>query len=192
MRNEKSNPAGIFRVGSGGISPFRLGYRADSSEEPRKMQALKREPSAVVWAWREGETGKQGQAHDASGVRLRGAIGAAIGLAVAAALWRLGDRPKMAAVVAVVALLLALPTVLAPRTAGRAVARALDRFAHAVGSGVTWVLMTLIFYVLFLPLGLLLRSRKRLGITRAFDPRLDSYWTVHDRAQTPDSYRKQF
>ena len=159
------------------------------------MQALKREPSAVVWMWREGReggTGKQGQAHDASGVRTRGAIGAAIGLAVAAALWRLADRPKMAAAVAIVALALALPTVLAPRTAGRAVARALDRFAHAVGSAVTWVLMTLIFYVLFLPLGLLLRGRKRLGITRAFDPRRDSYWTPHNRAQAPDSYRKQF
>ena len=156
------------------------------------MQALKREPSAVVWAWREGETGKREQAHEASGVRTRGAIGAVIGLAFAAALWQLWHRPVAATVVATVALVLSLPALLAPRTAGRAVVRLLDRFAHAVGSVVTWVLMALIFYVLFLPLGLLLRGQKRLGITRAFDPRRDSYWTPHNRAVTPDSYRKQF
>lgn len=156
------------------------------------MQALKREPSAVVWAWREGETGKREQGHEASGVRTRGAIGAAIGLAFAAALWLLWHRPVAAAVVAAAALALSLPALLVPRTAGRAVMRALDRFAHAVGSAVTWVLMTLVFYLLFLPLGLVLRGRKRLGITRAFDPRLDSYWAPHKRTQAPDSYRKQF
>ena len=157
------------------------------------MHAVKREPSAVVWTWREGKAAKPAQAHEASAVRKRGAIGVAVGLAVAAALWLLWARPVAAAVVAAVALALSLPALLAPRTAGRAVARALDRFAHAVGTGVTWVLMTLLYYLLFLPVGLVLRGRKKLGITRSFDPRLATYWSpAHDRPRTPDSYRKQF
>ncbi len=163
------------------------------------MQILKREPSAVVWVWREGREGREGetgtgaQSHEASAVRTRGAIGAAVGLAVAAALWLYWERPVVAAVVAAVALALSLPALLAPRTAGRAVTRALDRFGHAVGTGVTWVMMTMVYYLLFLPVGLVLRGQKRLGITRSFDPRLTTYWIpADDRARTPDSYRKQF
>jgi hypothetical protein len=160
------------------------------------MSQTKKLPSAVVWDWRGGgEREESRRAREAAEIRRRGLIGLIVGLAVAALVYFLWKKPVPAAVIAAVALLLSLPGLVAPLTAGRGVGRALDRFAHAVGTGVTWVLMTVLYYLLFLPVGLFLRARGRLGITRAFDPRRPSYWTSveeRERARTPESYRRQF
>lgn len=159
------------------------------------MSQTERLPSAVVWDWRGAEPEEARRTREAAAIRRRGLIGAAVGLAVAALVFFLWKRPVPAAVIAAIALLVSLPALLAPLTAGRGVARALERFAHAVGLGVTWVLMTLLYWLLFLPVGLALRARGRLGITRSFDPRRPSYWTSveeRERARTPESYRRQF
>lgn len=162
------------------------------SATPPSMKNL---PSAVVWDWRGGKDDASRQAHGAAKIRQRALIGVVVGLSVAALVWFLWKKPVPAGVIAGVALLLSLPGLAAPLTAGKSVARALDRFAHFVGTGVTWVLMTLLYYLLFLPVGLVLRARGRLGITRIFDPRRPSYWTnveERERARTPESYRRQF
>lgn len=159
------------------------------------MSPTQKLPSAVVWDWRGGDQEGARRAREAAAIRRRGLIGGAVGLTVAALVFFLWKRPVPAAVIAAVALLLSLPSLLAPLTAGRSVGRALDRFAHAVGTGVTWILMTLLYYLLFLPVGLILRGRGKLGITRGFDPRRPSYWTSveeRERARTPESYRRQF
>jgi hypothetical protein len=81
----------------------------------------------------------------------------------------------------------------APLTAYRRVTGWIDRFARGVGMVVTWVLMTVLYYVVFLPVGLFLRARGRLGITRGADPGRPTYWRpTADRVKTLDSYRKQF
>jgi len=148
-----------------------------------------------VWDWRGGPKEESRQDREAAAVRMRGLIGGAIGLAFAALVFFVGKKPVPAAVIASVATLLSLPTLVAPLTAGRTVARALDRFAHGVGTIVTWVLMTLLYYLLFLPAGLLLRAGGKLGVTRGFDPRRPTYWTSteeREKARTSESYRRQF
>jgi hypothetical protein len=158
------------------------------------MSMMRREPSSVVWNWRGGETESAARGREAAAARKRGLLGGAIGLAVAALFFFLFKRPVAAAVIAGVAVLFTLLAVLAPLTAYKAVTRALDRFAHGVGTAVTWVLLTLLYYIFFLPFGLLLRARGKLAITRSFDPRQPSYWTSLERqgARTADSYRRQF
>lgn len=161
------------------------------------MSQTRKLPSAVVWNWRGGgeESEESRRAREAAAIRERGLIGGAVGLTVAALVFFLWKRPVPAAVIAAVALLFSLPALLAPLTAGRGVARALDRFAYGVGLAVTWVLMTLLYYVLFLPVGLFLRARGRLGITRAFEPGRPTYWISteeRERARTAESYRRQF
>jgi hypothetical protein len=156
---------------------------------------MKNLPSAVVWDWRGENRETSRQTHEAAKIRQRALLGAAIGLTVAALVFFLLKKPVAAGVIAAVALLLSLPGLVAPLTAGRSVGRALDRFAHAVGTGVTWVLMTVLYYLLFLPAGLILRARGKLGITRSFDSRRSSYWTSveeRERARAPESYRRQF
>jgi hypothetical protein len=158
------------------------------------MSTSKLVPSTVVWDWRaRAGAAEARRAREAAEIRRRGLLGAVIGLAVAAVVWFLWKRPVPAVVIATVALLLSLPGLAAPLTAGRQVARGLDRLAYGVGLGVTWVLMTLLFYLLFLPVGLLLRARGRLRIARAWEPQRPTYWvSTGERPRTPESYRRQF
>jgi hypothetical protein len=149
------------------------------------------DPSAVAWDWRRtGGIEDTEKKHDAA-ARRRGLIGGAVGLAVAVAAY-LWWKPGAAYLIAGVALALTLLALAAP-AAYRKVTGLLDRFAHAVGMAVTWVFMTLIYYVLFFPVGLLLRAQKKLAITEHPDPRQASYWSpTEDRPWTAESYRKQF
>jgi hypothetical protein len=111
---------------------------------------------------------------------------------VAALLYFVFHRPVAAAVVAAIAVLIILLALASPLGLYKGLTRALDRFAHAVGSGMTWVLMPVLFYVVFLPIGLLLRTRGKLAISKSADPRLSTYWKTPERERTPESYRKQF
>ncbi|HYG61587.1 MAG TPA: hypothetical protein VEL74_03320 [Thermoanaerobaculia bacterium] len=155
------------------------------------MQDRSSDPSAVVWNWRKpGSDDGDARSREAAAARKRGLLGLAVGLAVAALIYFFW-KPVLAAVVAGIALVMGLIALAAPLTLYKKVTRALDLFAHGVGMTVTWVLMTLLYYLLFLPVGAVLRARRRLGITRSFDPALSTYWkTTGERA--PESYRKQF
>ncbi|RPH54117.1 hypothetical protein EHM82_07335 [bacterium] len=151
-------------------------------------------PSAVVWDWRRSAARPEAdRAREAAAARRRGAIGGLVGLSIAAAVWFLFDRPVAAAVIAGIAVALTLIAFLAPLTLYRKISRGLEVFAHWVGSGVTWVLMTLLYYLLFLPVGLVLRARHKLGITRSADRNAPTYWTdTEARPRTPETYRRQF
>jgi hypothetical protein len=183
------------------------------------MAEIQWQPSTPVWDWRaeaartqmeEGgpsETGggagrpldggagspRHGRAAAAAAARREGAIGGTCGLAAAAALAWLLHRTGLAVVVATASLAAALLAQAAPLTLYRRLRGALDRFGRWMGTGVTWVLMTLLFYLLFLPAGLVMRAAGKLSFTRFAEPRLDSYWTsTAGRTPAPESYRKQF
>jgi len=155
------------------------------------MAEVERQPSALVWNWR--VAAGAGDSGAAAAARRQGAIGGAVGLAVAAALaWWL-HRPVAAAVVAALALAVALLALAAPLTLYRRLRGALDRLGHWVGTGVTWLLMTVLFYLLFMPVGLIMRATGKLVFTRFADPALDTYWTpTEGRVHSAASYRKQF
>lgn len=151
------------------------------------------EASSVAWSWRDRAAGEaMEREREAAANRRKGVIGALIGLAVAALLYFVFHRPVAAAVVAGIAVVIALLALASPLGLYKGLTRALDRFAHAVGSGVTWVLMPVLFYVVFLPIGLLLRARGKLAISKNADPRMPTYWKSTERERTPESYRKQF
>ena len=149
-----------------------------------------REPSAVIWSWRQGEDPGV-RAREAAAARRRGFLGAAIGLAAAAVVHHF--HPKAGFVVAGIALLFLAIALAAPLTLYPQVMKLLDRFAHAVGTAITWILMTVLYYIFFLPVGLLLRAGHKLAITTRFDRGLPSYWSAADeRQRAPEAYRKQF
>lgn len=153
------------------------------------------DPSAVVWDWNRTGTGDdqiEAKRHAAdTAARKRGVIGGLVGLLIAAVVYHYW-RPGLAYVIAGISLTLALLAVVAP-PAYRKVAGLLDRFGHAVGMAVTWLLMTLLYYILFLPAGLLLRARGKLAVTQHPDRRLASYWiSTEGKPWTAESYRKQF
>ena len=144
----------------------------------------------AVWPWREAEArSAEGQSRDAAAARFQGAVRAAVGL-VAAALIYLFWHPAAAGVVAGLATLLLLVAVVSPLGAYRRLDRWIARFAHGVGIAVTWLLMPLLYYLLFLPVGLLLRLRSRLRLTRSPEPTRPSYWIP--RGPDRHDYRRQF
>ena len=157
------------------------------------MPTSRREPSSVVWSWRGGDNEEHARAREAAAARKRGLLGGLIGLSVAAVFFFFLKRPVPAAVIAAVALLFTLLALLSPLTGYKALTRALDRFGYIVATAVTWVLLTILYFLLFLPLGAILRLRGKLRIARDFDPRRPSYWVnLDNRPATPESYRRQF
>lgn len=154
----------------------------------------KAQASSVAWNWRDRTSaGEAARAREAASSRTKGLIGGAIGLAVATLLYLVFHKEKTAGVIAAIAVLVALTALTSPLGAYKTLSRWLDGFAHAVGTAVTWVLMTVLFYVVFLPAGLFLR--RKLAVTKGADRRLPTYWIAteeRERARTPESYRKQF
>ena len=154
--------------------------------------------SSVAWSWRDrAARADAARAREAASNRTKGLIGGAIGLAVAALLYFVFHKGTAAGVVAAIAVVITLTALASPLGAYKTLSRWLDRFAHAVGSAVTWVLMTVLFYLVFLPAGLFLRRKLAvtLGNNRDADRRLPTYWIAteeRERARTPESYRKQF
>jgi len=168
-------------------------FEAERESKGELKRGSRREPSAVIWCWRGGETEAQTRAREAAAARRRGLVGGLVGLTLAAIFYFFFKRPQAGVVIAAVAVLSTLLALAFPLTAWKAVTRALDRFAHAVGTVTTWLLLTLFYFLVFLPLGLLLRARGKLAITRAFDRRLPSYWkTLDGSGRSAESYRRQF
>jgi hypothetical protein len=162
---------------------------SDSNVESRP------EAAAVAWSWRDrAARAEAASAREAAANRSKGLIGGAVGLCVAALIYFLLHRPGAAEVIAGVALLVALSAVASPLGLFKLLQRGLDVFAHAVGTVLTWVLLTLLYFVVFLPAGLILR-RGKLKITRRPDKHLPTYWLRTDErehARTAESYGKQF
>ena len=69
---------------------------------------------------------------------------------------------------------LASPTALYPGLMG-----IFTRLGVATGEAVTWLLMGIVFYLFFLPFGLLFRSGRRDRLQKATDPAADTYWEEH-------------
>jgi hypothetical protein len=148
----------------------------------------------TVWDWR-----KTGAAEDAGADRRRhvaaarreGLARAAVGVVAGGLIWLW--KPVLGTVVLGVTLALLLIALASPRGAYRAIAIGLRRFGHTVGLAVTWVLMTLIFYLLFFPVGLVLRGLGRLGLTFGAELGRASYWEpVAWERITAECYRRQF
>ena len=163
----------------------------ESTPEPHRSNP---NAAALVWDWRGRAARKAGaDAREAAGARKRGLIGLGVGLAVASLIYFFLHQPRLALAVAGIAALLALLALVSPLKLYRQATRALDVFAHGVGAGVTWILMTLLYFLLFLPVGLLLRAGRKLGIAKHYDPKLGSYWKEpKTRPETLDAYRRQF
>jgi hypothetical protein len=155
------------------------------------MAEIQWQPSSLVWNWRAAAAGDTRE--EAAAARRQGAIGGGVGLAVAAVLAFLLHRTGLATAVAAAALAVAVLALAAPLTLYRRLRGALDRLAKWVGIAVTWLLMTVLFYLLFLPVGLILRATGKLTFTRFADPALETYWTATEGGvHTAESYRKQF
>jgi len=148
--------------------------------------------AAVAWSPQRRDP-HEDLAREAHAARRQGSIGGAVGLTVAAVLQFWLHRQTFAEVVAGIALLTTLAAWISPRGLYRGLTRALDVFAHAVGTVVTWVLMVILYVLLFVPVGLVLRWTGKIALRAPADPKARSYWTVLEPGPVDAaSYGKQF
>ena len=102
-------------------------------------------------------------------------------------------KPQMALVVVAIAAATTLLALASPLGGFRALTRALEAFARGVGLVLTWLLMAVAYYLLFLPVGLLLRAAGKLHVTRGADAKRATYWQP-SAAPAPgiETYRRPF
>lgn len=139
--------------------------------------------SAAVWDWRrdvEGASAAEGAARARRGGLLRGGIGLLV--AAALAFW----KPVLGAIAGAVALVVLALALLAPRTLYPRLEGWIAAFARGVGVAVSWITLTSVHLLVFLPLGLLLRAAGRLRIGPDPDPEARSYWRPADSTARHD------
>jgi hypothetical protein len=109
---------------------------------------------------------------------------------VAALFWWRG-RTTMALVLAGIGAFLLLCGLFAPRLAA-AIQRGGNRFGRWFSTGLTWALMTLLFYTVFLPGRLILLARRIDPMCRRVPTREPTYWVRMPPAPKADDYSRQF
>ncbi len=149
------------------------------------------EVCAVAWPWR--QKSKPDLAAAARAARVSGLIQAAVGFAAAGLFYFWLHRQTMATVVASLAFLNGAIALISPLGLYQKVTAAVAVLGRVIGQVVTWLLMPLVFFLLFLPVGLLLRRFGNLRLTRTPDRSLTTYWRDLPQAdRTRESYSKQF
>jgi len=134
-------------------------------------------PQAARLAW---DLQRQAPARLARSVRRRALVRTVLALAVASWLGFSGARLAAAFVLAL-ALLLSIPGLVAPSTAGKAIDARLARFTELLLQALAWLLLTPLYFLVIVPLGLLLRA---LGKWRGrWQPGTDSLWQAPTEPQ---------
>jgi hypothetical protein len=88
-------------------------------------------------------------------------------------------------------LLAALFSLVYPR-ANKAIYVTLATLAYPIGLVVSYLIMALLFFGVFAPIGVLLRLSGRDPLRRAADKQRASYWTRSRAARAKESYFRQF
>lgn len=146
--------------------------------------------AALVWQWRDAVS--EGGATGWRNPRLRGSIQAAITLALGGAVWTLWSHVIGGVMLAAGSLVL-LAALVSPTGLFAGIERALTALAQTVGRGVSWVLMTLLYYGFFVPFGRLFRSGRRDRMRRFYEPEAPSYWEARERGRSAsDSRDRQY
>ncbi len=97
--------------------------------------------------------------------------------------WSLG---LLLAAASLLALALLAPAAFAP------VERQLQRFGRSVAIGFTWGVLALLFGLIFIPVGIVLRLTGRDPLLRRPDPRRTSYWEPLAPSAGLAHFRRQF
>ncbi|NNE44448.1 MAG: hypothetical protein HKN12_09580 [Gemmatimonadetes bacterium] len=64
--------------------------------------------------------------------------------------------------------------------------------AHAIAKFITWLILTLAFYLVFTPFGVIMRLIGRDPLERKLDPKATTYWHKRDDPYDPDRLTKQY
>jgi hypothetical protein len=118
---------------------------------------------------------------------IQGLIGLAVGTLV-----YLIISEHMGTLAWTVATLILLSALLSPERGYAAIERGIDWLVEAVGKAVTLLVMLPVFYLIFLPFGLLFRRGRNDSMKRYYEDSVDSYWLTREQPATPEDRERLF
>jgi hypothetical protein len=131
------------------------------------------EAAAAIWVWRDRESDERARL---AKLRRGGVIRAVVAGLAAGVLFAI-ERPIVASVAIGIGTLTLLLALASPGGAYAALSRGVDRVGALIGALLTWVLLTPVFFLFFVPFGLLMRRGARDRLRRRFERERASYWT---------------
>jgi len=142
-----------------------------------------------IWDWR-GAPSERSSEDGLPRARRRASLRAGAAAAIGAAVYLLWARTLGVAIMTVACLLLAI-ALLAPSGLLQALERLFVRLGTFTARMLTWVLMVPLFYLVFLPFGLLFRRGRRDRLKRWLEPDASSYWEAHTGPTAASSSRER-
>jgi hypothetical protein len=164
--------------------------KKSGTEFTGEASAEKPSASSIVWNWR------YGRDHSARTrlvySRRQGAVHSFIGLVIAAILFVLGQR-TLAMIAGSLATLSFLLAMISPAGLYTRLRSGVAQLGVWIGIALSWILLVPLFYLFFLPFGLLLRRGARDSMERNLDSTAMSYWKKRKEVTSVRSgYERQF
>jgi len=148
------------------------------------------EAAASIWDWRHRQIAAAPEI-SASRARIRGAIQGLTGVAAGGLIFASASTTLGTVVLGIAGLIL-LAALISPTGLYAGIALGLEALGHFVRRAMTWVLMPLIFYMIFLPFGLLFRRGHKDPMRRFYDPNAATYWSPRKDQGPSLSLKRQF
>ena len=149
------------------------------------------EAAAVIWNPLGGDE-ERDRVQRAGSARRRGRVQAAIAAVAAGLIYGLWSHAAAALVISLAGIFL-VASQISPLRAYAAIERGFAALGHWTGEAITLVTMTLLFFSVFLPFGLLFRRGARDPMKRFYESERDSYWERREGARTgSDSHRRLY
>jgi HAMP domain-containing protein len=125
-------------------------------------------------------------------LRLRGALQAAAGATVGALALR-GGRIIPGATALALATIILLAALLSPSRAFLSIDRAIKTAARAIALLLTWTLLSALYVLVFTPIALTRRLRRRDELARSFAREVPTYWRPRPAPRPEvERYERQF
>jgi hypothetical protein len=144
------------------------------------------EAAAAIWSWEERPGTPHGET--AGSARRRGLLRAIVVLAMGGLLFAFWSR-TLGTVVLVVGGVIGFSALISPTGLYAGVEGLFVALGRWTGRGLTWLLLVPLFYLFFLPFGLLLRRGRRDRLKRYLEQDAESYWEPHSGATAASSSR---
>ena len=87
--------------------------------------------------------------------------------------------------------LILLAALLSPNGFYRTIEAAFATLGQWVGRGLSWALLSAVFWLFFFPFGLLFRRGHRDSMRRFYEPEAESYWTTREIGRSGSSSRER-
>jgi hypothetical protein len=144
----------------------------------------------MIWDWR--ATKPRRNAAAPGKARQRGVL-RGLGLAAVGALLFAFWSHVLGGIALGISAIVVLSALASPTGLYAAIERGLGALTHATGTGLTWVLMSVFFFGVVTPFGLIFRRGRHDAMRRYYEPDATTYWTARELGRSASIQRaRQF